>query len=296
MRPNRFWILLCIVAAACDDVEVLSPDLPPGCESPRACQVQGIDLVVEPPRLLLADDHPRDAQTGRAILMPGEAFAYEVTMWNRGDAASVATTLNVDEVEIAVPALAPGQLFVDTLDGAAPTDLGLRADTAALWAWRATRQAAEDPLHGNDESRSEPFIVALPVIQAELIFPDTVTAGSQFMATVTLNNTSRFAEFESGRMAFCLWDFDVGCGSWSGEPFGLTDVPAIAAGESWSADLLITIPLHEDYETWDWSLVACMGDADAALDDFRAGGSSTCVPSDRPIHVRETAANGGGES
>ena len=298
MRWSPSLILLSMGLVACGEAEVLSPDLPQGCDVPRACQVEGIDLVVDSPRLLLDEGHLRDDLTGRAVLMPGEPFSFVVAVWNRGSVSSEPTSLTGPGIDAAVPALAPGQTFADTLETAAPTYLAFWSNSVVLRAGTAALQAGEDPLHANDSNESEPYIVALPVIHADLMFPDSVTAEQPFTATVTLHNTSRYGAFEPSRMAFCLFDFDVGCGSWSGAPFGLTDVPAVAPDDSWTTELEVTIPLHEDYETWDWLLVACIANANpaATLDDFGVAGGARCVAGNTPIHVREPVATGGGAS
>jgi hypothetical protein len=285
---------------ACGDAAVLEPDLPEGCDLPRTCQVTGIDLVVDEPVLLLATGHERDPVTGRAVLLPGEPFSYQVSVWNRGDQRSTATTLSIrhgtTDDEVSVPGLDPGQVFVDTLDAVAPTSLRLRHDTVMVTAELFTLQSSEDPLHANNARASMPFFVALPVVRATLEFPDTVREGEPFNATVTVRNLSRFADLPPHAMAFCLFDYDVGCGvGLVGSPFQLTAVPQIDAGSSWTATLAVTVSDHSPYSPLSWDLIACFADANAALEDFLDWEVRMCVGDVERLTVLEPAAGQRGE-
>jgi hypothetical protein len=87
----------------------------------------------------------------------------------------------------------------------------------------------------------------------------------------------------------------VGCGSWAGEPFQLTAVPAIAAGASWTGELDVTIPDHGPYYSpWDWNLYACFAAAGTSLDTFLDWNARRCVPDARPITVLDPPPGSGG--
>ncbi|MGD8279224.1 MAG: hypothetical protein PVH00_14395, partial [Gemmatimonadota bacterium] len=222
MRRFRFSALLALAAfSACEGTEVLAPDLPEDCAFPRACQVAGVDLVVEPPRFLVTAEHARDPLTGHVVLAAGESVPIAVTVWNRGDLASDSATLSLypyssvgSSAVLQIPPLRPGELSTDTLVWRVPAGIIAWSDTTWLHAELQELQRSEDPLNGNDGSDSDTVIVALPVLQATLVFPDTVRAEVPFPATVTIRNLSRFADLTPRAMAFCLVDFDVGCGSW----------------------------------------------------------------------------------
>lgn len=304
MRLTRHSACVTVLfVVGCGDPAVLAPDLPEGCAAPRACQVTGVDLVVEPPVLLLTAGHPRDAVTGRAILMPGEPFSWEVNVWNRGDARSTAVRLDSYHPgmalpdAVALPPLDPGELFTDTLVADAPSSFRLRRDTMWLTASISDRHPTEDPLYGNDRSHSEVFMVALPVIRATLAFPDTAREGEPLIASVTIRNLSRLAAFEPAAMAFCLFDYDVGCGVGGiGSPFGVTAVPGIDAGASWTTEITVTISDHSPYSPWNWNLVACFADAGATLDTFRDYEARKCVSDGREIHVLDAESSAAGLS
>ena len=293
--------MLAAAITACGDAAVLEPDLPEGCDLPRACQVTGIDLVVDEPVLLLATDHERDPVTGRAVLLPGESYSYQVTVWNRGDRRSTATTLSIRHAttydDVILPALDPGQIFVDTLDAVAPASLRLRHDTATVTAGLDTLQSSEDPLHANNARASTPFFVALPVVRVTLAFPDTVREGEPFNATVTVRNLSRFADLPPHAMAFCLFDYDIGCGLGNvGSPFQLTAIPHIDAGASWTTTLAVTVSDHSPYSPYSWDLLACFADNTAALADFLDWEVRMCVGDAERLTVLAPAAGQGGES
>jgi len=294
MRRNRIPVLLALViVSGCGEAEVLTPDLTGACASPRACQVAGVDLVVEPPAFLVAADHVRDPLTGRIVVMADESVSFTTTVWNRGDAPSDSATLIVDPGQsfggsafVTVPPLAPGGVFVDTAAWQLPVGVIASSDTTWLHARLQELQRSEDPLNGNDANDSDTVLVALPVLRATLVFPDTVQAEVPFPATVTVRNLSRFGDLTPRAMAFCLFDFDVGCGSWAGEPFQLTDVPAIPAGGSWTGELEVTIPDHgPTYSPWDWNAYACFADAGSDLDTFLDWRARRCVGDGRPITV-----------
>ena len=301
MRIEFAALILAVGVTACGDAAVLEPDLPEGCDLPRACQVTGVDLVVDEPVLLLPADHERDPVTGQPVLLPGESFSYRVTVWNRGDERSTATTLIIRHAvtwdDVSLPALDPGQMFVDTLEAAAPTSLRLRHDTATVTARLESLQPGEDPLHANNVRASIPFFVALPVARATLEFPDTVREGEPFNATVTVRNLSRFADLPAHAMAFCLFDYDVGCGvGLIGSPFQLTAVPHIDAGSSWTANLTVTVSDHSPYSPFSWDLFACFADSTATLQDFLDWEVRMCVGDYERLTVLEPAAGQGGES
>lgn len=300
MRVPISALLAAAALTACGDGSVLEPDFPEGCDLPRACQVTGIDLVVDEPVLLLAAGHERDLVTGRPVFMPGDSFSYQVTVWNRGDEPSTATTLSIrhgtTDDEVSVPGLDPGQVFVDTLGAVAPTSLRLQHDTTAVRAALYTLQSSEDPLHMNDAHTSVPFFVALPVVRVTLEFPDTVREGEPFNATVTVRNLSRFAALPPHAMAFCLTDWDVGCGLSVGSPFQLTAVPQIDAGAAWTTTLAVTVSDHSPYSPYSWDLLACFADSTATLEDFVDWEVRMCVDDAERLTVLPAAAGQRGAS
>ena len=286
MRRPAFSVLFATaILAACEDGGVLRPDLPAGCDSPRACQVTGVDLVVDAPQFLAAADHARDSVTGRIVFQPDEPLLYSVSVWNRGDTPSDSAVLRVEQAVVVVPALPPGRGFVDTLEIRAPSRVAAHDNAWWLYARLDSLQAMEDPLHGNDRNESDTVFVAWPVLRVSFSVPDTVHAEVGFPATVTVRNESRFADAAPLAMAFCLFDYDVGCGSWAGEPFGLTAVPSIPAGGSWTVDLDITIPDHSPYSPWDWVFLACFAEAGTGLDGLDIFAQPFCAPDYVPITV-----------
>jgi hypothetical protein len=301
MRRNRIPVLLALaIVSSCEEAELLTPDVTEACASPRACQVTGVDLVVEPPALLVASDHVRDPLTGRIVVMANESVPVAIAVWNRGDAPSDSATLIAylpqdlgSDTVVTVPPLVPGGVFTDTVTWRLPVGIIARSDTAWLHAELRGLQPSEDPLNGNDANDSDTVIVALPVLRATLQFPDTVQAEVPFPATVTVRNLSRFGDLTPRAMAFCLFDYDVGCGSWAGEPFQLTAVPAIPAGGSWTGELEVTIPDHGPYYSpWDWNLYACFADAGSDLDTFLDWRARRCTGDGRPITVLDPPPGG----
>ncbi len=303
MRRFRFSALLALAAfAACEEAALLTPDLPEDCASPRACQVAGVDLVVEPPQFLVTAEHARDPLTGHVVLSAGESVPIAVTVWNRGDLPSDSARLSLypntnvgASAVLPVPPLRPGALNTDTLVWQVAA--GIIAWTDTTWLHVEVQgglQQSEDPLNGNDSNDSDAVVVALPVLRATLVAPDTVHAEVTFPVTVTIRNLSRFADLTPRAMAFCLFDYDVGCGSGGGgDPFHLTSVPAIPAGGSWTVELEVTIPDQGPYYSpWNWHLYACFADAGASLDMFLDWNIRHCVDDAPSITVLDPPSAG----
>jgi hypothetical protein len=145
----------------------------------------------------------------------------------------------------------------------------------------------------NDHVRSEMFIVALPIIEATLVFPDTVVENMPFTANVPLVNRSAFGVMPAGVVTFCLFDFDVGCGSGTGAPFGLEQVPSLAPGETWQKTVTLAIPPIDDrhYANWRWDLLACIGDPGATLASMLVWNNRTCVTKSRQLFLRAGAGS-----
>ena len=288
---RRFIVMAAVpLWAACSEAPVIGPELPAGCGAPRACQVAGVDLVLEQP-VLLEGPRGTDAVTGYPIYEPGSTLSYVIQVWNRGDRASGIDTIDVHPSAVAVPPLQPGEVFIDTLQYAVPTHLYFLSDTARFVA-EIRNNGTEQIFFGNDARFSPRFIVPLPVLTATLVFPDTVREDVPFTATVAIHNSSRFAASTPMAMAFCMFDFDVGCGSWAGEAFHLMELPAIAAGATWSASLMITIPpiIDRNYAGFEWDLVACLKAAGTPLDAFNQWQNRTCIGNSRSIRVLARAS------
>jgi hypothetical protein len=274
------------------------------CAMPRAPNVSvgsplGVDLMVEPPRFVVAADHVRDPLTGRIVVLADESVSVAVSTWNRGDAPSDSATLNIhpyfgigSNAVVRIPPLVPGETFTDTVSWQLPSGVIARADTTWLHAELQELQRSEDPLNGNDRNDSDTVFVALPVLRATLAFPDTVQAEMAFPATVTVRNLSRFADLTPRSMAFCLFDHGCGLGGVGG-PFQLTAVPAIAADASWTTTLEVTIPDHGPYYSpWDWNLYACFAAAGADLNTFLDRDSRHCVGDAHPMTVLDPPSGG----
>ena len=257
--------------AACNESGPTDP-----CSADFACQVSGQDLVVEAPAVLWPEAQPVDDVTGYRVVQPGDSLDVEVRVLNRGDETSASADFVLfaegepsDVLEATVPALAPGAEYVDTLRVAAPEFLYNDRDTSFVRL--VIESPDEDPVHANDEAASGTFHVALPVLHAQVIAPDSMRIGETYEISVTIENTGRHASLPAGQIYFCLFDFDAGCGvSGLGVPFGVSARPAIAAGDDWTWTGDVEIPVESSFweEPLDMSLNVCLAASGETVEDI----------------------------
>lgn len=301
-RSTARRIVVLAVAAlatlACGDTITVRPDVPEACAQPLACRVSGVDLVVDAPRLLEPTNPQLDSLTGRPVFDPGDSLTVETRVWNRGDEASEAASYRLYSVigysstsqDFGVPALAPGEAWLDTLVTALPADVHMASDTIAVGV--VELEAQDDPVYDNDRAQLDGF-VRLGIIRVDIELPDTapvvqvrtrtgdftrLRVDHAFPMTVTVRNESRFGTLPARDLWFCGWDYDFGCGARVGAPFFGMEVPAIGPGEEWTTTADVSIPGVGYYadETFLWSLSACFAAPGAVVEYF---GDFTCRPS-----------------
>jgi len=297
MRPfpsAPLFLPVCLIAAACSE-DPLPPLLPEGCDSPRACQVEGTDLVVEPARILAPAGQPTDGTTGYHVFQPGAAIEVEVQVWNRGSLGTQPIPLHVFVLEdhpagltLQVPALQPGEIWTDTAALQLIDAIAARRDQFTTWSTLDHESRRDDPVFGNDEAAGERLLLAVPVPQATLTLPDSVLQlGEPTTIDVVLTNQSRHGALPAGEFLLCLIDFDIGCGlNGLGSPFAIVSHPAIAPGGSWTTTMAIEVPgsITSMMDAYPWDLAPCIAPAGTTLQD--AVNVRYCVPGHEPVEVR----------
>lgn len=221
------------VLGGCDDIlGVIDP-----CSKDGACEVEGISFVVDE----LSTNGTMIEALNRRVLEAGSEMVISYRVRNRGDQAS-----NAQELRICV-AGGFGCSDLSQRINLDPMDPGDRVSGSVTFnlpsTLSGTREVRAMVNHSSHSRTTEEVTFELPDFRSELrVLEGEVPAGEHVPAEVTIRNETHVATAPPSRAGLCLSE-RISPRCLSGHDLQGFDVPALAAGETWTDTIQYAIPM-----------------------------------------------------
>ena len=260
--------------SACSDKLLLpgpEPELD-ACARPGACEVRGVDLVIEEVRLAFPVSQLRDSETGLPWVQQYDSVPVYYRVRNRGDQTSNAASgwmmscdfcSGIRGTGTPIPTLEPGA--VDSGIAMVPATQGFFVTSTPVLDLDLGAAVVDEPFYRNNRRvATDSYLTVAPDVRGtlELLSPE-VRIGSPLRMVVRLRNHARHAILREDSLGFCFRrSFDYGLDSCR-RAFGLRSVPQLGPGEQWQDTIDVQLTqqnyLYERHNAIPVRLDACLG-------------------------------------
>lgn len=261
------------------------------CERIGACEVAGVDLVIDELALAFPSSHATDA-SGTKYVQEYDSIPVRYRVRNRGDHSSPAGVGRLSSCRscphahsraIAIPALQPGDVDSATVF-VRPASSGYTHTARPYLNLDAGSDFDEPFYRNNGRETADPFMVVVPTFTGELkVSTPELRFGKPLKFTVTIQNSSAYAILRDTTVAFCFRRVDFLGPDYCGASFNKLAVPQMEPGDVWTAGVDVTVTHdmsgYEKHAAVPVRLDACLGGRTAYVSSTCAAGTDlTLLP------------------
>lgn len=242
--------MLLVIVQACADAVTPVVIVAGPCERIGACEVGGVDLVIDELTLAFPAAHPVDA-SGTRYVQEYDSVPVRYRVRNRGDRVSTAGSGRLFSCrdcvayharDVSLRALAPGE--VDSGVIYVPPATSGHTQTVRPQLSLDIGGDLDEPFYRNNVRRTtEPYTVVVPTFGGGLnVTTPELRFGKPLRFTVTIRNTSAYAILRDTTVSFCFRQIDFHGPDSCNSPFNKLPVPRLAPGATWTStvDLVVT--------------------------------------------------------
>lgn len=264
-----------LLLGACGDTTAPPPNVPEvgPCDRAGACEVAGIDLIIDELALAFPAGQPRERISRLRYVQTFDSIPVRYRVRNRGDTPAAATSgwlmscdrcSGVRGVSVPIRSLAPGE--VDSGVVMLPATRAESQLTTKPVLLLDVAGSVDEPFYRNNErSADSSYIVVVPEIAGyfELLTPE-VRIGKTVRFIVTLVNKAHYGALNDTTISFCFrrTDDQMGIDSCN-RAFAKRVVPRLAPGNTWRDSIEIELTqamyYYEKHAAIPARLDACLG-------------------------------------
>jgi hypothetical protein len=263
------------------------------CDLPGACEVAGIDLVIDELALAFHAGQAREPMTRLRYVQNFDSIPVRYRVRNRGDTPAPAASgrlmscnrcLGNRAVTVPLEALGPGEVDSGTVWLPAPKAESQMTVAPVLLLDIAG--AVDEPFYRNNERTTDSsYIVMVPELTGifELLTPE-VRIGKTARFIVTLINKASYGTLNDTTIAFCFRRTDIDHGiDTCNRPFAKRVVPRLAPGNTWRDSIEIELTqqmyYYEKHAAIPVRFDACLGGrVSYVVEPCAAGAAVTLLP------------------
>ena len=242
-------VALLLVVQACSDTIEPTVIVPEPCDRAGACEVAGVDLVIDEVALAFPATHPTD-MSGTNYVQEYDSIPVRYRVRNRGDRASPAGNgrmfscrdcVGYDARTFHLRALEPGE--VDTGIVYVPPATSGHTQTVRPVLSLDVDGGLDEPFYRNNERRTtDAYLVVVPTFASELkVTTPELRFGKPLTFTVTIQNSSQYAILRDTTVSFCFRRVAFYGPDSCDLPFNKLALPRLAPGAIWTASVNLTV-------------------------------------------------------
>jgi hypothetical protein len=247
--PRGTVVVLLLFMQACSETMAPPVIVPDPCDRVGACEVAGVDLVIDEMALAFASTHPTDI-SGTHYVQEYDSVPVRYRIRNRGDQKSAAGNVGISSCRecvgshgrtVLLRALEPGEVDAGMVY-VSPATSGYTQTVRPVLNLDAGGGLDEPFYRNNERTTADPYMVVVPTFAGELmVSTPELRFGKPLKFTVTIRNSSEYAILRDTTVSFCFRRVEFygpdGCYS----PFNKLSVPRLAPGAVWTATVDLTV-------------------------------------------------------